>query len=197
MDTQARGIKKKDSTLTKKMSKESDMEKVVIDGKQSRLKPRMVSDITSHCLDSLCGEIHHIVNKSLPSGIIHTDQSKYSGLTMKMSEKSDMENVIVDRKKSRVKPSMVSINDLHSVPVRTLTSSWCTSTPTSSTSSQLPTVNMINLLSHQQPSTTISCNNPDNSYTANYDDDPITVPPTAPESNIAIMTATPTSNQPY
>jgi hypothetical protein len=114
-----------------------------------------------------------------------------------MSEESDMENIIVDGKKSIMKPSMVSINDLHSTPARKLTSSWCISTPTSSTSFQLPTVNMINLLSHQQPSTTTSCNNPDDSYIANYDNDPITVPSTTPESEIAIMTATPTLNQPY
>jgi hypothetical protein len=147
----------------------------------TQVKIIQVTDITSHCLDSLCGEIHHIVNNSLPSGTAHTDQSKYSTLTMKMSEESNMENVIVDRKISRVKPSMVSINNLHSTPVRKLTSSWCTSTPTSSTSFQLSTVNMINLLSHQQHSATISCNNPDNSLITNCDNDPITVPPTASE----------------
>ncbi len=172
---------KKGSTLTTKFSEENVMTRIIPDGEQSRLKPSIMSDIISHCLDSLCGEIDHIVNNSSPSGIINTDQSKYSTLTMKMSEESDIKNVIVDRKKSIVKPIMVSINDLHSTPVRKLTSSWCTSTPTSSTSFQLPTVNIITLFSHQQPSATISCNNPDNSFITNCDNNPITVQPTASE----------------
>ena len=114
-----------------------------------------------------------------------------------MSKESDMEIVMIDRKKPRLKPSMVHINDLYSTPVRKVTSSWCTSNSTSLTSFQLPTVTMPKLWNHHQLSTTLSCNNPGSNYITDYNDDPITVPPTVLESKISMAIDTLTVNQYY
>ena len=87
---------------------------------------------------------------------------------MKMSKENVIEKVITDEEKSKLKSSMVSINNLLSIPVRKVPDSWCTSTSTLSTSVQLPTANITKLWSHQQLPTVISCNNPSSSYITNH-----------------------------
>ena len=87
---------------------------------------------------------------------------------MKMYKENIKTKVVTDEEKSKLKSSMVSINNLLPIPVRKVPDSWCTSTSTLFTSVQLPTANITKLWSHQQLPTAVSCNNPSISYIINY-----------------------------
>ena len=89
-----------------------------------------------------------------------------------------MTRVIPDGKKPKLKSSIVSINDQHSTSVRKVTSSWCTSTSAPTISYQPLKANISKPWSHKQLPTTIPCNKPSSSYTTDYNDNPIKVPPT-------------------
>ena len=99
----------------------------------------------NHYLGSLCGEISNVVNTPRTSNSIHTDQKKYSSLTMNMAEENVMARVVPDEEKSKLKSNMVPMNNLYSTSVRKVTSSWCIFTSTLSTHYRLPTANITKL----------------------------------------------------